>query len=112
MRAGPWLEPLRKRRSPFTDSTHFDIDTWRIPVRVEAVPVLEDAGEQALRRPVGGPRTADLDGEGVLAAVAQQLGHLEGVREEIALGVADVGAVEPHVAEVEEALEHEPAAPP
>ena len=40
------------------------------------------------------------------------LGDLEGVREEVALGVAEVGAVEPHVARVEDAVEHQPSCEP
>ena len=57
-------------------------------------------------RPVAG----DLDAEGVLAAVGQRLGDLEGVGEEVALGVADVAAVEPDVALVEEPVEPQPPA--
>ena len=44
-------------------------------------------------------------------AIAQRLGHLELVRGEVALGVADVAAVEPHVALVEEPVEDEPGPP-
>ena len=39
----------------------------------------------------------DLERQRVLVPVAQHLGDLEGVRHEVALGVADVAAVEPHV---------------
>ena len=52
----------------------------------------------------------DLDGEVVLAAGAQRVGDLEGVRGEVALGVAEVRPVEPHVALVEEAVEGQPGA--
>ena len=44
--------------------------------------------------------------------VAQAGRHLEGVREEVALGVTEVGAVEPHVALVEDAVEHQPGPAP
>ena len=56
------------------------------------------------------PRARHLDGEVVLAAGAQGVGDLEGVRGEVALGVAEVGAVEPDVALVEEAVEGQPGA--
>ena len=55
-----------------------------------------------------GPGAGDLEGERVLAGRGQGLGDLEGVGEEVALGVAEVGAVEPDVAGVEDAVEHEP----
>ena len=45
-------------------------------------------------------------------AIGELRGDVEGVGDEVALGVADVGAVEPDVALVEEAVEDEPAAPP
>jgi hypothetical protein len=44
----------------------------------------------------------------VLGALGQPVGDLELVRGEVALGVAEVAAVEPHVALVEEAVEHQP----
>ena len=86
-------------------------DATRVPVGVEAVPVLEHAGEVPFGGPVRGRRAADLDGEHVLGAGAQEITHLEGVGEEVALGVADVGAVEPDVAQIEEPVEDEPATP-
>ena len=51
-----------------------------------------------------------LDREHVLVAEAGQLGDVVGVGEEVALGVAEVGAVEPDVGLVAEAVEHDPAA--
>jgi hypothetical protein len=86
-------------------------DASGVPVGVEAVPVLEDAGDVPLRRAVGGRGARHLHGQEVLAALAHGLGHVERVREEVALGVPDVGPVEPHVAQVEEALEGEPDPP-
>ena len=41
---------------------------------------------------------------------AGEVGDLEGVGEEVALGVAEVGAVEPHVGLVEDAVEDHPVA--
>ena len=60
----------------------------------------------AVRSP--GAAAGDLDGEVVLRPAAQRVGDLEGVGDEVALGVAEVGPVEPHVALVEEAVEGEP----
>ena len=76
--------------------------------------MLEHAGDVAFGRPVALWRARDLDREVVLGSVRELLGDLERVREEVALGVTQVGAVEPYVALVEEAVEGEPAsvAPP
>ena len=87
---------------------HRPPDPARVPVGVEAVPVLEDAGEVALGGAVAGGRAGDLDGEEVLGPVAQRVGDLEGVGEEVALGVAQVAAVEPDVGLVEDAVEDQP----
>jgi hypothetical protein len=103
-------QPGDAHRPGVTDR-HRAPDAARVPIRVETVPVLEDTGEVALRGPIRRAGAAHLDGEQVLAAGAEQGGHLEGVGKEIALGVADVGPVQPDVAQVEEAVEHEPAAP-
>ena len=72
--------------------------------------MLEHAGDVPLGGEVVLARAGDLDGEVVLAAGAERVGDLEGVRREVALGVAEVGAVEPHVALVEEAVEGQPRA--
>ena len=55
-------------------------------------------------------RTGDLDGEDVLLVELRECRDVEGVREEVALGVAEVGAIEPHVGLVEDAVECDPAA--
>ena len=55
-------------------------------------------------------RAGDLHREEVLGAARHMLGDVELVREEIALGVTKVGAIEPDVAQIEDAVEHEPAA--
>ena len=86
-------------------------DAARVPFRVEAVPVLEDPGDVALGGAVGRSAARALDRQDVLVACGQSVGDLEGVGHEVALGVAHVGAVEPHVALVEEPVEHEPLAP-
>ena len=51
-----------------------------------------------------------LDGEDVVVAEPRQRRDVEAVREEVALGIAEVGAVEPHVGLVEDAVERDPAA--
>ena len=73
--------------------------------------MLEHTGEVSLRLAVLRPRARDLDGQHVLRSRSQGVGDLEGVREEIALGVADVRAVEPDVGLVEDAVEHQPGPP-
>ncbi len=90
---------------------HRSPDPTGIPVLVELVPVLEHAGEVALGGEVGRAGAGHLEREGVLAGGGQRLGDLEAVREEVALRVTQVGAVEPDVARVEDAVEHEPGAP-
>ena len=60
-----------------------------------------------------GPRCGvhvDLDGEHVLVAEPRQRGDVERVRHEVALGVAEVGAVEEHVGLVEDPVERHPPA--
>jgi hypothetical protein len=81
-----------------------------MPPGVEAVPVLEHAREVALGGEVAGRGAGDLHREVVLGPGGQRLGDLEGVGHEVPLGVAEVRAVEPHVALVEEAVERQPGA--
>ena len=52
---------------------------------------------------------ADLHREDVLVVPPQRIGDLELVGEEVALGRAQVVGVEPHVAEVEDAVEDDEA---
>jgi hypothetical protein len=52
-------------------------------------------------------RTGDLDGDDMLLAFRHRVGDLERVGREVTLGVAHVGAVEPHVPLVEESVEAE-----
>ena len=69
---------------------------WKTPVRLRL----------AVRSP-GGEQTTS-SGQEVLGPVPQLVGDLEGVAEEVALGVADVAAVQPDVGLVEDAVEHQP----
>jgi hypothetical protein len=57
-------------------------------------------------------RARHLDSQNVFVADARQGSDVEGVREEVPLRVAEVGAVEPHVGLVEDAVERHPATPP
>src|SRR3546814_19055515 len=59
---------------------------------------------------VGLRRARDLHRQVVLAPLPQGLRHLERVGREVALRVTEVGAVEPHVALVEEPVEGPPGA--
>ena len=77
-------------------------DPTGVPVGVQAVPVLKHPGEVALGRPVALSGACHLDGEQMLVAPGQ------GVGEEVALGVAYVGPVQPDVTEVEEPVQREP----
>ena len=82
--------------------------------RVDRVPVLEDAGDvraSTVRLRCGGQATSTAStcsvGEPRRGSVMSKR-----VREEVALGVAEVGAVEPHVGLVEDAVEGHEATPP
>ena len=55
-----------------------------------------------------GSTRGDFDGKKVFISLEHLLGYLELMGEEITLGVADVRAVEPHVALVEDAVETQP----
>ncbi len=87
---------------------HGPPDAAGVPRVVEAVPMLEHAGEVALGRLVALRGAGDLHGEDVLGAVAERRRDVEGVGGEVALGLADVGAVEPQITLVEEPVEVEP----
>jgi len=67
--------------------------------------VREHARDETLGSAVGLARARDLDGKTVLLAGTQQLGDLERMREEVALGLAEVAGVEPDVAVVEDAVQ-------
>ena len=88
-------------RSPDPARVQRAVEHRRLPVA---------AGDRALRGAVALRRARDLDREHVLVALAQRFGDLERVPGEVALGRAEVLAVEPHVAVVEDAVElEEPA---
>ena len=89
---------------------HVTPDATRVPVRVDAVPVLEHPGQVALRLAVVLRLARELDGQKVFRSVPQLIADLERVGGEVALSVAQVGAVEPHVALVEEPCERDPGA--
>ena len=72
--------------------------------------MLEDPGEVALGPPVQRWRAGHLDRQDVLGAEAGEIRDVVGVREEVALGVAQVGTVEEDVGLVEDAVEHDPVA--
>ena len=57
-------------------------------------------------------RAGHFDRQHVLVAEPRQRGDVEGVREEVALRIAEVGAVEPDVGLVEDAVERHPTAAP
>ena len=63
-----------------------------------------------VRSRCGGERDLYREQVPVVGRRARLVGHLEGVREEVARGRADVSAVEPDVAVVEDAVEGEEAA--
>ena len=87
---------------------HRPPDAPRVPVRVDVVGVLEHTGDVPFGRPVVLGRAGDLDGKEVLGPLGQRGGHLEGVREEIALAVPQVGPVQPDVGLIEDAVEGQP----
>jgi hypothetical protein len=89
---------------------HRPPDATRVPVAVDGLGVLEEAGDVAPpgRAALGVAR--DLDGQHVILPEARQGADVEAVREEVALRVTEVGAVEPDVGLVEDPVERDPAA--
>ena len=81
-----------------------------VPGPVDGLGVLEQPGDvaPAARPPLG--VAGHLDGQHVVVAEAAERGDVEAVGEEVALGVAEVGAVEPDVGLVEDAVERDPPA--
>src|SRR4051812_28529465 len=76
-----------------------------IPCRIHRVPVLEHAGDRPFRLAIELRRAGDFHGEHMLGGEARQPGDVEAVREEVTLRVAEVGAVQPHVGLVEDAVQ-------
>ena len=70
--------------------------------------ILQPAGEQGAIVRVAEPAAGGLDGQHVLGAGRQLLGHLQFVGHEVPVGVAQVGAVEPHVPLLGQPLEPQP----
>jgi hypothetical protein len=85
-------------------------DAARVPVAIETIPVLEDPGDVAPIVHAGMRCTGDFDGEDVLFVELRECRDVEGVRKEVALTVTKVGAIEPHVGLVEDAVERDPTA--
>ncbi len=90
---------------------HWPPDPSRVEVRTDAGGGLEDAGDVPTPGGLRLRRAGDLDGEDVLVAEPRQRGDVEAVTEEVALGVAEVGAVEPDVGLVEDPVERDPSSP-
>ncbi len=86
----------QSNRSPDAAGIHVRIQKRRLPVR---------ARDRPLRAAVVLRRARHLDGKNVLVTGAQRVRNLERVRHERTLGRAEVLAVEPHVAVVEDAVE-------
>ena len=84
----------------------------RVPGPVDGLGVLEDAGDVAPAAGAALRVARHLDGQDVLVAEPGERRDVEAVREEVPLRVAEVGAVEPHVGLVEDAVEGDPAAAP
>ncbi len=105
--AAQHTEPIDANRAGVVEA-HRPPEAAGVPVAVDAVPVLEHAGDVALVAGAALRRARHLDGEHVLVAESRQRGDVERVRDEVALGVAEVGAVEEHVGLVEDAVERHP----
>ena len=107
--AAQHAQPLELHRSGVVDE-HRPPETARVPVPGDGLGVLEQPGDVAPAARAALRVAGHLDGQDVVVAEAGQRGDVEAVREEVALRVAEVGAVEPHVGLVEDAVERHPAA--
>src|SRR4051794_33465782 len=72
--------------------------------------MLEDTGDRTPTAMAALRRTGDLDGDDVLVTDAGECRDVERVRQEVPLGVTQIGAVEPEISLVEDAAEGEPPA--
>ncbi len=84
----------------------------RVVRPVEPLRLLEHAGDVAAVADVALRGAGDLDGEDVFVVEPAEIGDVEAVRDEVALRVAEIGTVEPHVALVQHAVERHPSAAP
>ena len=100
--------PVTDRYGAGLDDPHRLPDACGVPAAGEVVAVLECPGERALLARVIDGRAADLDREHVGRVLVELVGYLEAVGEEVAVGVADVGTVEPDIALGEHAVEFDP----
>ena len=82
-----------------------------VPVAVDGLGVLQQPGDVAAAADALLGRARHLDGQHVVVAEPGQRRDVEALREEVALRVAEVGAVEPDVGLVEDPVERHPAAP-
>ena len=86
--------------------------TAGVPVAVDGLGVLQHARDVAPPRRAALGRARHLHRQHVLVRHRRQLGDVEAVREEVALRVTEVGAVEPGVGLVEDPVERHPASRP
>ena len=82
----------------------------RVPIGREGRAALEGAGECAAVHRGGLARARHLDGQHVLVGETGECRDVERRRDEVALGVAEVGAVEPHIGLIERAAHLHPHA--
>ena len=102
-------QPVDAHRPTGVDS-HRTPQSAGVPRWVDHVRVLKGAGDVALRGALALGRAGHFDGEHMVRGQPGKLGDFEGVGEKVALRVAQVGAVEPHVGLVEDAFESDEAA--
>ena len=79
-----------------------------VPVDGQMIAVAEGSRDRSFRLQIFGSTRGDFDRKKVFISLEHLLGYLELMGEEITLGVADVRAVEPHIALVEDAVEAKP----
>lgn len=90
---------------------HWLPDPAGVPVWMDAIPMLKDAGEVPFRG-AGLLRAArHFDGQGMLCAGSELIGDLEQMRGEVPLGIAEVGAVQGNVALIEDSVKLQPPSP-
>jgi len=87
---------------------HWPPYTARVPIDGQMIAVAEGSRDDGFRLQIFRSTRRDFDGKKVFISLEHLLGYLELMGEEITLGVADVRAVEPHVALVEDAVEAKP----